>query len=788
MNKKITLTIGCLFLYVSLFAQTLVSIKGKITDTKGAAIPAASIFFLNTNYGTSANKNGEFTIGSIPAGKYTIRVSALDYATLNQMVTIADGQGDLQLQLSPADRQLDAVTVTAQKQEEDPQKLPLSISTISAKKVQDYKLWNIRDITAIVPNLNSANPGDNRNVTGIRGIATTSYDPAVATYIDGVNQFSLDTYIAQLQDIERIEVLRGPQGTLYGRNAMGGVINIITKQPTNDTHGFAGIDYGNYNQQRYNLGLRTPLIKDKLFLGVAGLFTRQNGFYHNDFNNSRFDDQHSFTGNYYLKYLANSKLSLTLNVKHAANRNNGTFPLAISPADALATPFVLNQNTTTQLVDNTFNSSLSVNYSGTQFNFTSQSAYQSNYRYYKTPIDGDFSPIDGISVVNNYGSNWNKVQVGTQEFRFSSPASSTSAFKWIAGTYGFYQYNPVKQGTYFGQDAAYIDPNAVPNSTLLNINTLKSYGVALFGQGTYSITEKLDATIGLRYDYEHKKQFINGQFIIGNDEPMIIRSDTSSKAHFTALSPKASLQYHVNTTSGIYGSYNRGFRAGGISQLASDPSQGALYAYKPEFSNNFEIGSKNTFLNNRLRFNVALFYIRVADAQVPTLITPELLTVTRNAGKLRSKGVEAELAFAPLKGLEAEYNFGYTDAKYTNLVVGGNGTEVNLSGNRQVYTPRITSMLALQYGYEIGGSQNIKLVARGEWRYLGSQYYDLANQIEQKGFSVFNTRAGISSKRLDVFFWESNIGNKRYIDYAYDFGASHLGTPRIYGVSVAGKF
>ena len=132
---------------------------------------------------------------------------------------------------------------------------------------------------------------------------TTSYDPAVATYIDGVNQFTLDTYIATLFDVERIEVLRGPQGTLYGRNAMGGVINIITKQPANNTNGFAEINIGNYNQQRYTLGLRTPLIKNKLFFGVAGVYNRRNGFYTNEFYNNSYDKRNTFTGNYYLKYL-----------------------------------------------------------------------------------------------------------------------------------------------------------------------------------------------------------------------------------------------------------------------------------------------------------------------------------------------------------------------------------------------------------------------------------------------------------------------------------------------------
>jgi iron complex outermembrane receptor protein len=205
--------------------------------------------------------------------------------------------------------------------------VPLSISAISSRQVNEYRLWNNKELTAIVPNLYSANSGDDRNVTAIRGIATTSYDPAVTTYIDGVNQFSLDTYIANLSDVERIEVLRGPQGTLYGRNAMGGVINIITKQPGNTLTGYAEINIGNHNQQRYSAGIKIPLVKNKLFFGVSALYNTRDGYYKNDFNNTSFDRQNAYMGNYYLRFLPNSKWTITLNAKHQENRNNGPFTL-----------------------------------------------------------------------------------------------------------------------------------------------------------------------------------------------------------------------------------------------------------------------------------------------------------------------------------------------------------------------------------------------------------------------------------------------------------------------------
>ncbi|SDS48767.1 iron complex outermembrane recepter protein [Mucilaginibacter mallensis] len=779
-NTKILLLLSGLFFLRSVaFAQSL---SGIVKDAKGIAVHGANVYLLNTNLSTSTNANGGFNIKNIPAGNYTVKVSAVGYATLTKIINVTNA-ASVNFTLINADKQLGEVFVTAQKQDEESQKLPMSISVITAKQVDDDKIWNIKDITGLVPNLYAANPGDNRNVTSVRGITTTSYDPAVATYIDGVNQFGLDTYIAQLLDVDRIEILRGPQGTLYGRNATGGVINIITKQPTNETTGFAGVDIGNYDQQRYSFGLRTPIIKDKLFLGVAGLFSNFGGFYTNSFNNTKFDKQHYFLGNYYLKFLANSKLSFTLNVKNDINRNNGPFTLVSSAQQALATPFVVDQNATTTMVDNTLNASLSANYTGSAFNFTSQSSYQKNYRYYKQPIDGDFSPIDGISLINNYGPDWNIVQTGIQEFRFSSPTTSTSHLKWTAGAYGFFNYSPTKVGTHFGSDAQMVG-STVSNFTSININTSTNYGMAFYGQVTYVFTPEFDVTAGLRYDYEHKKEFINGAYQPDGQAPVVTRTDTASTATFKALSPKVTAAWHLTPNNNLYAAYNRGFRAGGISELGSDPSQPPLYNYKPEYSDNYEAGTKNTFLDKRIRLNADVFYTRVNNAQVPTLLLPDAITVTQNAGKLTSYGAEAEFAATPVEGLEIDYNFGYTHARYTSLNIPVNDSVVNFKGNHQVFTPNITSTLLVQYAYGLGSSKKVKLVAHGEWHYLGDQYFDLANTIEQKAYNTFNARLGVSTKRFDVFLWGSNIFNKHYVDYAYDFGAAHLGNPRTFGLSV----
>jgi iron complex outermembrane receptor protein len=779
---KLFYSLICILLCQHLWAQES-KWSGKIINTDARGITGASIHVLNTNIFTVSGANGDFSIPALPSGKYIIEATAVGYAARQREITNGD---NINVILTRSFRQLDAVVVTAQKKEESLQKVPFSVSALSARQVTNYRLWNTRELTAVIPNLYSADPGDNRNVTAIRGITSTSYDPAVATYIDGVNQFGLDTYIAQLSDIERIEVLRGPQGTLYGRNAMGGVINIITKQPSNHTNVFAEANIGNYGQLRYTAGVRTPLIKDKLFIGISGVYDRRDGFYTNQFNNKDFDRQHSITGNYYLKYIVDPRWAVTFNLKHNANRNEGTFPLVNGIEDAFEHPFELNQNAVTKMIDNTFNTSLSINHTGRHFNVSSQTAWQSNHRYYNDPIDGDFSPIDGVTIINNYGKDWNKVKVFTEELRFTSPTATNSRLTGTAGTYLFVQDNPIKQATHFGEDAAMLG-SPDKNYSLINTTTAKGFGVALFGEINYALTQQLELIAGLRYDYEHRKQQVLGSYLPdGSPAPVFdFQPDTSAKAHFNALSPKLGLSYHVAKDNNLYVTYSRGYRTGGLTPLSSDPSVPPLYAYKPEYSHNIEAGSKNSFLNNRLRINAALFYTTITDAQVPTLVLPDAITITKNAGKLESKGGEIEIAALPVKGLEINYQAGYTKAEYKTLKVPQNGAEANLSGKQQIFSPNITSMLALQYQYQFDGSFPLQVTARGEWQYLGRQYYDLSNTIRQSPYNLLNARAGIATKNISLFFWGRNLGNRKYIAYAYDFGAIHLGNPETWGITLS---
>jgi iron complex outermembrane receptor protein len=745
-------------------------------------VQGVTVHILNTNLAVASDANGNYIFDKITPGKYTLQFSAVGFSGVNKETLVSTNDVEIPVTLPASINNLDEVVVSAEKKEQLIQELPVSITALSAEKINQFRLWNSRDLTAISPNLYSADPGDKRNSTSIRGISTTSYDPAVATYIDGVNQFTLDTYISPLFDIERIEVLRGPQGTLYGRNAMGGVINIITKQPGNKTDLFAEVSQGNYSLGRYSAGVRTPVIKDKLFFGAAGMYEGWDGYFTNEFNNSPYDKQHSIIGNYFLKLIPTGKFSITLNAKNNNNRNTGPFPLVFGKDEAFMNPYKLNQNALTKIIDNSFNTSLSLNYAGTKFNLSSQTAYLYNYKYYNQPIDADFSPLDGITLNNDFGKEWNNVKVVTEDLKFSSPAGSESPLKWIAGTYLFVQNSPTKADTHFGNDGMLFGaPDN--NFSLINSSKAKGKGAAFYGQLTYGITDQLNLTGGLRYDYEHKELAVLGEYKKdGQVFPTL--PDTSSSADFNALSPKLSLDYSFTKNHMLYGSYSRGFRAGGLTPISSDPSQPALYAYKPEYSNNIEIGIKNSFLANKIFLNLVAFYTTVTDAQVPTLVLPEGVSITRNTGELSSKGVELEFSAIPVKGLELLYNAGYTDASYKDLKLAQQGSEVDLKGKHPVLTPEYTSMLAAQYNIQFGPAHSITAFIRGELKSLGTQYFDLANTIKQDAYSLMNANLGAEFKNFRLSFWARNIAGEKYIGYAYDFGAVHLGDPSTYGITL----
>jgi iron complex outermembrane receptor protein len=773
----------------ALNAQTSGGLKGRCTDRAGSPAKGATVRLLNTTHTTVTDGTGGFLLSSVAPGRYLLSVTSTLYEDHLTEVRISPSSvTELEeITLREASQSLSEVVVTAEKREETSFRTPVAVTSLGRRQVEAFRLWDLAQLTSIVPNLYTSEPGDGRNVTGIRGIATTSYDPAVATYVDGVNQFSLDTHIPQLTDVERVEVLRGPQGTLFGRNAMGGVIQVTTRKPTNRTTAFVESNIGNYGLHRHTAGFRTPIVRDRLHLSSSFMLNRRNGYHVNEFDGSDFDRLRQIYGNHNLVWNATSDVSVTLNVKHLAGSNEGAFPLAPDIQTALEKPYLLNQNAASTMHDRTFNASLSATWDHRAFRLTSSTAIQSNHRYYAPPIDGDFSPLDIVTIDNDFGRDLNLNRVWTQEWRIQNPSGKDVPWTWTAGAFLFQQHNPTRQATRFGAQAGLIGVTGAPFS-ITNDNLAEGSGMALFGQVTRQIGERWRITAGLRQDWETRNLTVRSEFEAPGVPPTVTRPDTSGRQSYSSPSPKLGIQYLIDERQSVHLTYARGFRTGGLTPVGSDPSAPPLSPFGPEHSDNLEAGWKLQSKDNRLRLGLYGFLGRVKDVQTPTLILPDALTVTRNTGDLRIKGMEVEMEAIPLTGLEVSLTGGVTDARYDRLLLSVDGEEKDLKGNRQIFTPGHTLLAAVQYSLPIGKTSQTRLQTRFEWGGTGRTHFDLSNRITQEAYTLINARMGIQGAHIGLHVWLRNATERLYIDYAYPFGAAHLGPPRTWGLTFSARY
>ena len=762
------------------FSQETIKLTISAKNKQGVKVEGIEVSFLNFNRLADVNANKGVEYNNLTKGYYELLISAEGYASVIWK-GVLDKSQELSMLMESNSIKLDEVVVNSDKKQANILNTPGSITSINAKQVRDMRIWEISDLSGFAPNLFISNSGDNRNVTGIRGMVTTSYDQSVATYVDGVAQFNLDTYIPQLNEIESIDIIRGAQGTFYGRNAMGGVINITTKKPTNAKQISAGVQFGNYGQKRINAAVNAPIIKNKLFLGVSALHDAKNGFYTNEFLNKKFDNQQQTMLNLQMKYFVGKGWSVQADLKQYTAKNDGAFPLVNDMKALFEKPYTLSQNLTSSMRDKSGNASIVVKHKGKKTDITLQHARQRNYRYYENTLDADFSPADIVGIFNNYGKDFNTVNAVTNELRFNSVKSSPdAAFEWSAGIFQFTQKSPTKQATAFGNDAGLF---GVPdkNFSIISINKGENIGLAAYGHMSYKVNDKVSVNGGMRIDRENRQLTIGSEYEKQPRPAFPLMKDTTGKSSFGAFSPKLGIQYQLNAHELMYLSFSRGFRSGGLTSISSDPSQIPLSAYNPEFSNMFEAGIKGKDKNIQFRYAIAVFYNKVMDIQTPLLVLPDAVTIIQNAGEMNAWGMEVEMELKLAKGLSVQYSGGLTSAKYAVLGVVSNGSQVDLSGNKQVFTPSSTNYFATQYQTSIAAHE---LMFRLEYNHIGKQFFDLANTIEQEGYGLVNFRSSIRTRHFDISVWGRNLMGKKYINYAYDFGAAHLGNPRMIGVGL----
>ncbi|MBB3841442.1 iron complex outermembrane receptor protein [Runella defluvii] len=769
-------------------AQTL---KGTVKSTTGENVAFATITLLNSPKGTVADKNGSYQL-TLTRRKYEVSVSAVGYATQIQQVTMTDKNTELNFSLNPSTQDLGEVVVTADKTEQNLLTIPIAVSSLSAKKVEDARIWELANLTAIVPNYLYSELGVAfQQIQSIRGVQVFSENPAVATYIDDVNALDIIGGGFQMADIERVEVLRGPQGTLFGRNAMGGVVNIITKKPTNRTNGFAELSLGNLGLQRYNAGFKTPIVKDKLFFGINGVYSKRNGFLKNDttglgktdknIQGARVGDEESLYGNAYLRWFPSSKFSATLNVKAQMDKSDATgFMLSVGNEKlAFANPDKIYLTRIGTHQRNIVNTSLNLKYYGSGYTLTSVSATQAIGMAYK---DVDFPGYYHTFREKEIGEMLPPQKVFTQEFRINSNAVD-SKLSYSAGVFYFNQtgYEPTTNLAYELAPGMYA---AFRNKTVNN-------GLAVFGQIGYKITPSLELTAGLRYDNENRKAIFNGfgDAVFTNNVLTFVRPDSTVTGKYTAVSPKVAINYIINSKSSIYVSYTRGFRAGGVNSQRLP--KGISQTFQPEFSDNFEAGLKATGMENKLRVGLTAFLINWKDLQFYNLVAP--FTYAReNLGDVQTRGLEFDATMIPVKNLELDASLGLNSGKYQDFKLTRVDfatmaeTKIDVTGKKLANAPNHTFYLAAQYGIPL--AKTAKLSLRGEYRSVGQFYTDLQNTLKQPTYSLINTRINLQVGKLNAAFWVQNLANTRYLIYGSgdtSFGRSvRMASPRTLGITL----
>lgn len=671
--------------------------------------------------------------------------------------------------------ELPEIVVTAAKIKQNIQDVPMSIAVLSSTQIEDAGITLITDVSDEIPNLYVVDWGSRRDAfVYIRGFGSSRQrDSAVGLYVDDVPLINVGTFLTELNELERIEVLRGPQGTLYGRNTLAGVINIVTKKPADEREGSASVAFGDYAHQDYRLAYRGPILQDKLFVGVSAVKSTRDGYAEDNLLGGTADEWDSSAGRFHFRWMPDDRLDVLLSADADADRD-GALPLT-DLAQVRQNPHHVSHDREGYQERDIYGPSILMNYKADNISLTSITALRRWNE--ESGMDQDFSPAD--ILISDWAENQTQF---TQELRLTSPESA-AALKWLFGAFYFHDDFDEDVVVEYGADAAAYFGKPIPDGFQNHkSSTFKSEGYALFGSMTYTVNNRLDLTAGLRWDHEARKLDHEGYDFFGGVVPGSEFS-FSHEEDFDEVSPRLAVSYRWPQVLMTYASVAEGYKSGGFNSV-SDPADAT---YDPEHSWNYEIGMKSSWLGKTLNVNLAAFFSRWDDQQVVQFLPPNDMII-RNAGKSQSAGFEVEVSSRPLWGLQLTAGFGYVDAvfdEYDDAALG-----LNYDGNKIPVAPKYNLNLAAQYRHKLNGK--INLFARAELQGVGDFYWDVANKLEEKAYELANVRLGIESKHWEVTLWGKNVFDEEYAAIAFQvpgFPAwGQAGEPRTFGIGVKTRF
>ena len=776
------------------------TISGTVTNEQGNAIPFASVFVMETRQGTITDEQGKFKLLGLKPGNYQIQFSAIGFVANQQSVTVMANQtSQVDFKGKVNIKELQVVTVTAQKRSEDLQKVPGALASIDAKKIQNLQISNINEIGRISPNFKSYDDGAGLfPMLTSRGVFTIDDTPVVGVYIDGVPLFNTASFPASLTDVQRIEVLRGPQGTIYGRNTLAGAINIITQKPNNQIKGFVSAGYGNLDRFTLEGGIGLPLVKDKLFARMSGRYDTRGGYIENTFlQTNDLLARRMGSGNLKLIFYPNEHwdIALTSGLEYRESKAYalvGGFGATGRQLDSLKQnqPYKLNYNTQGNYYTLSSNNALRVSYTTPQFTLTSVSSYQ--LTEVTRSDEFDFTQFD----INSLKPSTRTLNTLAEELRISSN-NSKSRFQWLTGLFGYLVKRNETQNIESGVDNAFSAPNPIiaaqyPYLTV-DKSAVEQSGFSVFANLTYGLTDHLKVIGGLRYEIERNNTNFEKSFSRNGDPNYtfpalgLVPAQFDETTTFSAISPKLGLSYQMTPEVMTYANVARGYRPGGINSFTTNVD---AIVFDPEFSWNYEVGLKTNLWNKRLRANLTGFYIDYEGQQLFTLLDVATFNLGRdNLGRSISYGVELETEWIVFSGLTATLNVGYLETEITDFKVTGFAGEVDNKGNRQGYSPQWNGNLGLNYQKKVGP---IKLGVNVDYQYQTAMFFDPENALEQEAYGLLNSRLTIGYKGATLALWAQNLTDELYFSYGYGVSGGGLfanyGLPRTLGTSLTFKF
>ncbi|MBO9547260.1 MAG: TonB-dependent receptor [Caulobacter sp.] len=676
---------------------------------------------------------------------------------------------------------LEEVLVTAQRRSERLQDVPVTVTAFGADQIESAHIIGVQDVITRTPGLSfDAFPASEPRLF-IRGIGSSDRgsagDPSAAVFLDEVYLGRPSAIAFDAFDIERIEVLKGPQGTLYGRNVVGGAINVITKAPElSDFSGALEGTLGNYDRREVAGMVNVPFAQNLAALRLSGSVRKHDGYTTSTVTGGDLERGDTRSARAQLLVEPNDDLRIHLTADSTTDRGTGPanhvlftsrpdrYPLSLDPKKSLATLDGRQDR-------DTYGLRAEVSWS---MPFATLS-YLGSHRQVDYESYYDFDGSNGTRGIE--GGDLEDSRLTSNELRLLSPKDSKAT--WVVGVY---TYNAKTDRITTNNTLNFAGRERVVQNAKLD-----SY--AVYGDVTYPLSERLNVSAGVRYTKDKKDYHIVNQ---GPQQfQTVFPLDARAKASFDAVTWRLAADYHLRPNHMAYLTISRGFKSGGF-QDAPSSQLAAVTPFSPEYATQYEFGLKQQFFDRALTWNNSIYLIDYTDLQ--TGQTVGLTKITNNAGKATIKGWETALAWRIGGGFDLALNYAYTDATFDDFAtVDDNNAPINLAGNRLSRTPRNKVTVAPSYTFDFANGGQFKATA--EYRYESLIYDDNNNQepeIRQPSEFV-DANAGYTSPDGTWTFsvWGKNLTDERSRTLQVLFNSTFFvayNAPRTYGATLRWNF